>query len=83
MLLVNVGRHTINVDQVVAFVQNEDHVQVQFNARVPSAADSEGALYTLDLRGEEAQRMRAWLRRNAEGVRGTAQTGFNIDDGGE
>lgn len=79
MLLVNVGQHTINIEQVVAFHQNEDHVKVMFNAR--SAADAgDVALYTIELTGDEAERMRAWLKRNAEGVRGTAHTGFSIDE---
>ena len=80
MLLVNVGQHTINVDQVVAFVENEDHVAVKFNARNGALDGGDASLYTIELTGTEAERMRAWLKRNAEGVRGTAQTGFNIDE---
>jgi hypothetical protein len=80
MLLVNVGQHTINIEQVVAFHQNEDHVKVMFNTRSGDAPSSDSSLYTIELTGEEAERMRAWLKRNAEGVRGTAQTGFSIED---
>jgi len=80
MLLVNVGQHTINIEQVVAFHQNEDHVKVMFNARSSDAPSSDSSLYTIELKGKEAERMRAWLKRNAEGVRGTAQTGFSIED---
>lgn len=80
MLLVNVGQHTINIDHVVAFHQNEDHVKVMFNARSGDAASPTPSLYTIELTGEEADRMRAWLKRNAEGVRGTAQTGFSIEE---
>jgi len=80
MLLVNVGQHTINIDQVVAFHQNEDHVKVMFNARSGDATSQTTSLYTIELTGEEADRMRAWLKRNAEGVRGTAQTGFSIEE---
>jgi hypothetical protein len=80
MLLVNVGHHTINVDQVVAFIQNDDHVKVMFNARTRGADGRDASLYTIELTGEEAERMRAWLKRNAEGVRGTAQTGFSIEE---
>jgi len=80
MLLVNVGQHTINIDQVVAFHQNEGHVKVMFNARSGDATSQTTSLYTIELTGEEADRMRAWLKRNAEGVRGTAQTGFSIEE---
>ena len=79
MLLVNVGQHTINIEQVVAFHQNEDHVKVMFNARSSDAPSSDSSLYTLELTGKEAERMRPWLKR-AEGVRGTAQTAFSIED---
>ena len=80
MLLVNVGEHTINVEQVVAFSDREDGVEIMFNAR-PSTGGSDGrSLFTLELTGKEAERMRAWLKRNAEGVRGTAQTGFSINE---
>ena len=51
-----------------------------FNTHASSPEGQEAALYTIELTGEEAERMRAWLTRNAEGVRGTAQTGFSIDD---
>ncbi len=80
MLLVNVGQHTINVEQVVAFSDHEDGIEIVFNARPSSGDDADDALFALTLTGEEAERMRAWLKRNAEGVRGTAQTGFSIAD---
>jgi hypothetical protein len=80
MLLVNVGQHTINVEQVVAFSDHDDRVEIMFNARPSAGGESNGALFTLTLTGQEADRMRAWLKRNAEGVRGTAQTGFSINE---
>lgn len=80
MLLVNVGQHTINVEQVVAFSDREDSVEIMFNARSSGSGDSADALFTLELTGKEAERMRAWLKRNAEGVRGTVQTGFSITE---
>lgn len=80
MLLVNVGQHTINVEQVVAFRDHDGGVEITFNARPPADAAADGGLFTLDLTGQEAERMRAWLKRNAEGVRGTAQTGFSISE---
>lgn len=78
MLLVNVGQHTINVEQVVAFSDHDNGIEIMFNARPSVGGKGNGALYTLELTGQEAERMRAWLKRNAEGVRGTAQTGFSI-----
>lgn len=82
MLLVNVGPHTINIDHVVAFIDNDDHIRVVFDAAHPSsngrASKGTGGHYTLQLEGEEAERMRAWLKRNAEGVRGSETTGFSI-----
>jgi len=80
MLLVNVGQYTINVEQVVAFSDHEEGVEIIFNARPSTGDEREDALYTLTLTGKEAERMRAWLKRNAEGVRGTAQTGFSITE---
>lgn len=80
MLLVNVGSHTINVDHVVAFIDDDDTVDVVFNAHSPDheATAGDGSRYVLTLTGQEASRMRAWLDRNAEGVRGSEQTGFHI-----
>ena len=81
MLLVNVGQHTINVDQVIAFIENEGGIQIMFSAHSRTSDTGTGdSLFTLELTGEEAERMRAWLNRNAEGVRGTAQTGFTIEE---
>lgn len=75
MLLVNVGTHILNVEQALAFIDGEDTVTVIFG---PDGA-SDGERYTITLAGDEADRMRTWLKRNAEGVRGTGQTGFSIE----
>lgn len=81
MLLVNVGSHTINVDHVVAFVDADDSIDIIFNPG-PTQSDpnkrSDDGRFVLTLTGQEADRMRAWLDRNAEGVRGSEQTGFHI-----
>lgn len=80
MLLVNVGSHTINIDHVVAFIDDDDAIDVVFSASAAEASGASGdARYVLTLTGQEADRMRAWLDRNAEGVRGGEQTGFHID----
>ncbi len=74
MLLVDVGTHIINIDHVLAFREDSDDLVVIYQG--PSEAD--GDPFTLRLTGDEAQRMQAWLKRNAEGIRGTAPTGFEI-----
>ncbi len=77
MLLVNVGSHTINIDHVVAFVDKDTAIDIIFSDGHPGQPDDESR-FVLTLSDEEADRMRAWLERNAEGVRGTEQTGFHI-----
>lgn len=74
MLLVEVGAHTINVEQVLAFHDDGSSVRIMFAAE----ADN-GDRYSIELTGDEAERMRAWLDRNAEGVRGNERAGFHID----
>ena len=75
MLLVNVGTHILNVEQALAFRDEADGVTIIFG---PDGA-ADGERYTITLTGNEADRMRTWLQRNAEGVRGTGQTGFTIE----
>lgn len=75
MLLVNVGTHILNVEQALAFIDGDDTITVVFG---PDGG-ADGERYTITLDGDEADRMRTWLQRNAEGVRGTGQTGFTID----
>ena len=74
MLLVDVGSHIINVDHVLAFREDDSDLIVMYQGKGASGDDP----FTLRLTGEEAARMRAWLKRNAEGIRGTAPTGFEI-----
>lgn len=74
MLLVNVGSHTINIDHVVAFVDRDTAIDIIFS----DGPSDEDERFSVTLTDEEADRMRAWLDRNAEGVRGTEQTGFHI-----
>lgn len=78
MLLVNVGSHTINIDHVVAFVEKGAAIDIIFSDGHTGSGDASGERFKLTLTDEEADRMRAWLDRNAEGVRGTEQTGFHI-----
>jgi hypothetical protein len=77
MLLVNVGTHILNVEQALGFLDEDDTVTIIFAADAAS-----GERYTLTLEGDEADRMRTWLKRNAEGVRGTGTTGFTIEPAG-
>jgi hypothetical protein len=77
MLLVNVGPHTINVEQALAFHDDGDALKIVF------MADGEGdGRYEIELDGKQADRMRAWLDRNAEGVRGNERAGFHIESEG-
>ncbi|PEN13901.1 hypothetical protein CRI94_07545 [Longibacter salinarum] len=74
MLLVNVGAHTINVEQALAFHDDGDTVEIIF-----ASDGEEDERYTIELDGKQAERMRAWLDRNAEGVRGNERAGFHIE----
>lgn len=78
MLLVNVGSHTINIDHVVAFVDDDTAIDIIFSEGRGGPGGAANERFKLTLTDEEADRMRAWLDRNAEGVRGTEQTGFHI-----
>jgi hypothetical protein len=74
MLLVEVGAHTINVEQALAFHDDGESVKIMF-----AADGSDGDRFSIELTGDEAERMRAWLDRNAEGVRGNERAGFHIE----
>lgn len=80
MLLVNVGSHTINVDHVLTFIDNEASLKIVFGA---SGAETDASTvhgrYTLTLEGDEAEQLRAWLEHNAEVVRGTTKAGFSVE----
>ena len=72
MYLVKAGRYTINFEHVAAFVEEEDRVRVIFNF----SSDEEGA-HSLDLDAEASEEVRAWLQKNAEGLR-LGATGFEF-----
>jgi len=74
MLLVEVGAHTINVEQALAFHDDGSSIRIMF-----AAEGDDGDMFTVELTGDEAERMRAWLDRNAEGVRGNERAGFHIE----
>lgn len=82
MLLVKVGRYTINVDQVAAFIEEEERTVVVFDiprsrGAAGNDASSVDGLYALKLEGEASEQLRAWLRRNTE--RGVGEpAGFAI-----
>lgn len=75
MLFVDVGPYTINVEQAIAFHDDGDTLRIIFTAD----GEKDGR-YTIDLEGQQADRMRAWLKRNAEGVRGNERAGFYIEE---
>ena len=77
ILLVNVGPHTIYVEQALAFEDDGDAVRIIF-----AADGNEDGRYCIELEGKQAERMRAWLDRNAEGVRGSERAGFHIESEG-
>ena len=87
MLLVKVGRYTINVDQVAAFIEEGDKTAVVFNIPRSRTGPANGSgsvdgLYALKLDGEASQQLRAWLERNTES--GVGETpGFSFLPGEE
>lgn len=64
MLLVQAGTYTINVERVLFFREEKGGISVTF--AVPGK--EEAGLYTLQLKGKDAEQLRRWLARNAEGT---------------
>ncbi|MDQ7040340.1 MAG: hypothetical protein Q9M35_05315 [Rhodothermus sp.] len=64
MLLVRAGTYTINIDRVLFFREEKGGLVVTF--AIPSKENAE--LYTLRLKGQDAEQLRQWLARNAEGI---------------
>ncbi len=64
MLLVRAGTYTINVERVLFFREDRSSIAITF--AIPGKETE--ALYTLRLKGKDAEQLRQWLARNAEGA---------------
>jgi hypothetical protein len=64
MLLVRAGAYTINVERVLFFREEKGGLEITF--AIPGGENAE--LYTLRLKGKDAEQLRQWLARNAEGT---------------
>ena len=70
MLLVQIGSITINVDHVVAFVEEDEATMIVFAVPQKNATADAKGLYTLRVDGDASRQLRHWISRNAE--RGTS-----------
>lgn len=65
MILVQAGAYTINVENVLVFVDEGKEIVVEFNT--PST--SSGGAHSIRIGGEACELVRTWLKNNAEGIR--------------
>lgn len=82
MILVSVGKYTLNVEKVAAFVEEGARVKVIFDFQA-APGNGEGAgegLYMLEIEGDAAEQLRGWIEKNAEAVRHTSP-GFSFRTG--